>query len=267
MFNRASFVALDDVPGRLGDVGVDHHARPWRAVVLPPGDGLQVHRVGLSTPHHRSSGSRSRKRRCCSSSLTRGTSAQRDPVLDEHRSDRTLVETAPALGRAEPITRSTRRRGCTRDRSSTISPAAGRVADVPLEVPLPTLALARLGSAAIRATRRLRVLRDPLTCRPSGRVAAIETIARRVPLARTHFHRLDHLDTATRNSSASYSRPQARRFCGWDMGQPKRCGDSAPWTLCPTNGTGDQYVRDWQALRDAGLPSPTGPPGRTNARA
>ena len=47
----ALVVALDDVPGRLGQVGVHEHLVLGPGVVLPAGDRLEIHRGQLPLPH------------------------------------------------------------------------------------------------------------------------------------------------------------------------------------------------------------------------
>ena len=179
MLSRARLlvVALDDVPRRLGDVGVHQHLVLGAGVVLPAGDRLQVHRGQLPPPH-----------RVVEPGLEPAlllvvadrepVLAQQDAVLDEHPlEDRALVQEpavlAPGCRSPSP---SRRRRGCTRSgrtaRSRRRPAGARRSAGSTTGVRSRSVGA---GSAAIRATRGLRYCGDPLDrAALAGGVPALE---------------------------------------------------------------------------------------------
>ena len=173
---RPLLVALDDVPRRLGDVGVHHHLVLGAGVVLPAGDRLEVHRGQLPLPHR---------------VLQPGPEAallllvadrepvlaQQDPVLDEQPlEDRALVQ-EPAVLRGRAEAHHLLDAGAVVPGPVEQHDLAGarQVLDVALEVPLGPLALGGRGQRGDARDPGAEVLGDPLDrAALAGGVAALE---------------------------------------------------------------------------------------------
>ena len=176
---RALVLALDHPPRRLGRCRCARTSRPWRGVVLPPGDRLARPSARASTAASgRSAGSGT------------GAPARRRDTENQYLRSRMPSSTSSrskighwcrnrrySSGVQKPITRSTPAR-LYQDRSiSTISPGRRQMLDVALEVPLAALALGRRGQRDDPGDPRIEVLGDPLDRRP---------LARRVPALEDH---------------------------------------------------------------------------------
>ena len=169
-------VALHDVPGRLGDICVHHHLVLGAGVVLPAGDGLEVHRRQLPLPHGvLQAGPEAALLLAVAD--REPVLAQHDPVLDEQALEpRTLVEEAGVLRRSAEAHHRLHPGAVVPGRVEEHDLAGTwQLLDVALEVPLPFLSPGRRRERDDPCDPGTEVLGDPLD-RPAlaGGVAAFE---------------------------------------------------------------------------------------------
>ena len=172
------------VPGRLGDVGVDHHLVLRPRVVLPAADRLEIHRRQLPLAHRvLEPGLEAR--------LLLGIAARRTSTCAACTPSSTSIRSK--IGHwcrnrwyssavQKPMTRSTPAR-LYHERSKQHDLAGrGQLGDVALEVPLPALALRRRRERDDAGDAWVEVLRHALDrAALAGRVAPSKTTTRRFP--------------------------------------------------------------------------------------
>ena len=169
----ALVVALHDVPGRLRDVGVHEHLILGPGVVLPPGDGLEVH-GGQLPAAHRVLQPRLEPALLFLVADGEPVLSQQDAFLDQQPLEDGALVQEPAVLLLGAKTHDVL------DASAIVPapveqdqlPRGGQVADVPLEVPLGALALGGSGQGHDAGQPGVEVLGDAL-----DRAA----LARRVP--------------------------------------------------------------------------------------